>query len=369
MRRVLLSAGLIAALVAPVTAAGAAPAGPVQALTTRAADLVLSLLGPASTATPLPFAAGHVAIHWTGAPDARVTAAFGNGATFGPPTDVGRDEVGEQRGTGETYGAVLPAGGATAVRLTSDRPIGHLTAVAMADAPAVTVTTPAIAVPPQPASPGQPPIVSRAAWGADESLRFAGGREVWPPSFRPVQKLILHHTAGLNNDPDPAATVRAIFYYHAVVEGWGDIGYNFLIDEAGRIYKGRSSHAPGSTADTITGEDAAGRVVTAGHALGFNPGTVGIALLGNFTNQDATPAAKASLDALLAWEAGRHGIDPLGSSTYVNPDTGTTLAFPNIAGHRDVNPTECPGNALYNTLPVVRLDVAVKKLLGGLGFS
>jgi N-acetylmuramoyl-L-alanine amidase len=53
-----------------------------------------------------------------------------------------------------------------------------------------------------------------------------------------VQKLIVHHTATQNNDPDPPATIRSIYYYHAVTQGWGDIGYNFLIDEAGNLYEG-----------------------------------------------------------------------------------------------------------------------------------
>ena len=72
----------------------------------------------------------------------------------------------------------------------------------------------------------QPSVISRAGWGADEALRFdASGNELWPPEFHPTQKLIVHHTAGQNGDPNPAATIRAIYYYHAVTRGWGDIGY------------------------------------------------------------------------------------------------------------------------------------------------
>ena len=57
----------------------------------------------------------------------------------------------------------------------------------------------------------EPSIVSRAQWGADESYRFdSSGKEVWPPAFSPTQKLIVHHTAGQNDDPNPASTVRAI---------------------------------------------------------------------------------------------------------------------------------------------------------------
>ena len=54
----------------------------------------------------------------------------------------------------------------------------------------------------------RPPIMSRAEWGADESIRFKNGKESWPPAFAPTHKLIVHHTAGANNDPNPASTIR-----------------------------------------------------------------------------------------------------------------------------------------------------------------
>jgi hypothetical protein len=208
-----------------------------------------------------------------------------------------------------------------------------------------------------------PTVTPRSGWAADESLRYdATGKEVWPPAFYPVQKLIVHHTATQSNDPDPAATMRSIYYYHAVTQAWGDIGYNFVIDEAGRIYEGRYSrvYAPG---ESPTGQDLSGNGVTAAHASGYNSGTVGVALLGTLTNQDATPAARQALEKLLAWEASTRGIDPQGSSLYTNPVNGTQATFPNIAGHRDVNATECPGGAFYATLPALRSNVAA--MIGG----
>src|SRR5204863_4425906 len=169
--------------------------------------------------------------------------------------------------------------------------------------------------------------------------------------------LIVHHTATANDDPNPAATIRSIYYYHAVTQGWGDIGYNFLIDESGNVYEGRysRSYAPG---ESPTGEDLAGNGVTGAHAQGYNSGTVGIALLGTVTDRDVTPPASDARERLLAWKAERHGIDPLGSSLYTNPVSGTKATFPNIAGHRDVNATECPGGVFYATLPTIRSDVA-----------
>ena len=225
------------------------------------------------------------------------------------------------------------------------------TAAATTVAPALDATTSAVA---------QPVVIPRSGWGADESLRFdSSGNQIWPPAFYPVQKLIVHHTATQNNDPDPAATIRSIYYYRSVTQGWGDIGYNFLIDEAGNIYEGRYSrtYAPG---ESPTGQDLNGDGVTGAHAQGYNSGTVGIALLGTLSNQDATPAARDALERLLAWEADEHGIDPQGSALYTNPVSGTQATFPNIAGHRDVGATECPGGTFYATLPTIRSDVAAR---------
>ena len=51
----------------------------------------------------LPLVARDVAVHWAGNPNARVQIEFSSdGIAFDPLRDVGRDEVGQQRGNGET---------------------------------------------------------------------------------------------------------------------------------------------------------------------------------------------------------------------------------------------------------------------------
>ena len=319
-------------------------------------------------------AATHVALHWRRHRDARVEVAFSRrGMRFGAWHRVRLDEIGLARPGDETYGAIMVAPRASFVRVRSDVGLPRVKVLALSDrrelsgadaraakaataapaSPAPTLDATTSAVP-------QPLVIARSGWGADESLRFdSNGNEVWPPAFYPVQKLIVHHTATQNNDPDPKATIRSIYYYHAITQGWGDIGYNFVIDEAGNVYEGRYSrtYAPG---ESPTGQDLNGNGVTGAHAQGYNSGTVGIALLGTLTNQDATPAARDALERLLAWEADEHGIDPQGSALYTNPVSGTQATFPNIAGHRDVAATECPGGAFYATLPTIRSDVAAR---------
>src|SRR5205807_10041119 len=125
-------------------------------------------------------------------------------------------------------------------------------------------------------------------------------------------------------------------------------------------------YAPG---ESPTGQDVNGSGVTAAHAQGYNSGTVGIALLGTLTNQDATPAARSALERLIAWIDSSHGIDPQGSSLYTNPVSGLQATFPNIAGHRDLAATECPGGVFYATLPTIRSDVAALIAAAQPGFS
>jgi hypothetical protein len=190
-------------------------------------------------------------------------------------------------------------------------------------------------------------VVIRCEWGADESLM------TWRPEFHPAQKLTVHHTATANGSTDPAATLRAIYRYQAVDRGFGDIGYHYLIDEAGVVYEGRHSGNDGDPA-----HDAAGNVVTAAHVGGFNSGNVGIALLGTLTTVDPRPGARTSLEQLLTALSSRHGIDPRGSSLYVNPVNSTTKTVANISGHRDWAATECPGGNLYALLPAIRDSAA-----------
>lgn len=316
---------------------------------TGATEITTSVVG--SVVRGLPYAADFVALYWRGRPDARVTVAFSrDGRAFDRARPAGRDEVGEARGNGVTYGALHAGRGVRWIRIASDRRIDRLSVLAIADSRPV--------LPLFRRGAQRPPIVTRDQWGADESLRFrTDGSEKWPPTFAPVQKLIVHHTATGNGDAHPEATVRAIYRYHAVTQGWGDIGYNFLIDEAGRIYKGRHSHWHNTAHDSVAGVDEKGHGVIAAHAKHFNRGSVGVALLGTLTGQDATPAAKQALEDLLVWKADRHGIDPNGASSYTTSD-GRRTNPPNIAGHRDTKVTECPGATFYRQMPALRARVA-----------
>jgi hypothetical protein len=303
----------------------------------------------------LPIEASHVVLHWTGATYAQVSVAFGE--TVNAIGEESAATPDEDSPTGESFTDPLWTGGARFVRVTTDQPLANLTITAIDS----TDHRPGLhlAPPVADAAVNQPTIISRAAWGADESYRFdSGGHERFAENYFPLQKAIVHHTAGRNNDPNPEATIRAIYYDHAVLRGYGDIDYNYLIDWQGHIYEGRHSRDYGSA--PITTEDVAGNEVRGSHAKEYNAGTVGIVLLGTFTSVLPPPAQRSALVNLLAWKLEEHGINPLGASWYVNPETGAATYLNNISGHRDVNATACPGTAFYATFPQLRQEVANK---------
>ena len=174
-----------------------------------------------------------------------------------------------------------------------------------------------------------PVIVTRAEWGADESLRSGS------PSYAPVKVAFVHHTASGNvyAQADAPGIVRAIYAYHTKTLHWSDIGYNFLIDRYGTIYEGRY----GGIARGVIGAQVGG----------FNTGSTGVSVLGTFIDEAPPAETVAALERLLAWKLAVHGLDPAGTSTLTCGADGQVrerraVTFPVIAGHRQANSTECP---------------------------
>ncbi len=180
-----------------------------------------------------------------------------------------------------------------------------------------------------------PEIITREQWGANETWRFDTFGEVWPPEYQTVTHIIIHHTATANRPADVPGAIRSIYYYHAVEQGWGDIGYNYLVDHNGRIYQGRYG----------------GQNVIGGHSFQFAFGSSGITTIGNFQTVDPPEAAISALVSITAW-VGRD-LDPLGASDFHEAPN-----LPTISSHRDVNATTCPGDRLWNDLPEIRTLVA-----------
>ena len=96
---------------------------------------------------------------------------------------------------------------------------------------------------------------------------------------------------------------------------------------------------------------------------GFNTGSTGVAVIGSFDNVEPPQAAIKSLEKLLAWKLDVHHINPLGTAVMTAGAKekfaeGQKVTLPVIAGHRQVNYTDCPGDALFSLLPDIRQAVA-----------
>ncbi|MGD0116195.1 MAG: N-acetylmuramoyl-L-alanine amidase [Dehalococcoidia bacterium] len=232
-------------------------------------------------------------------------------------------------------------------------------------------TNNAAALPP-PFAAGQ--LISREAWGAPESYRYnPDGSEIWQRMYIPTKKMIVHHTATLTNDnpqdpnyPYPSYTadqvlqdIQSIYYYHAISLGWGDIGYNALIDRFGRVFegrRGRDSSLNGSGREIISPD------VVGGHALQWNEGALGVSCFGNYDVNQLSANEQTNLVGtlvqFLTWASRRHYVWPNGAADFLQVDWVWRTGIPNICGHRDVNQTACPGQYLYAYLPGIRQSVA-----------
>jgi hypothetical protein len=103
--------------------------------------------------------------------------------------------------------------------------------------------------------------------------------------------------------------------------------------------------------------------VIGAHAQGFNSGSVGISVIGDYGSTSISPAAQAALVSLIAWRLDLAHVDPLskvGRVSAGNPryPAGTVVTLNAISGHRDVYPTSCPGASLYAQLTSIRAEVS-----------
>ncbi|MFJ5949504.1 N-acetylmuramoyl-L-alanine amidase [Streptomyces noursei] len=228
--------------------------------------------------------------------------------------------------------------------------------------------SPSATRPPAPPSTApRPLIVTRAGWGADESITPE------EPGYLPggkIKSVVVHHTAESNNYTctEAPAVVRGIYAYHVKQLGWKDVGYNFLVDKCGTIYEGRKG-----------GVD---QPVMGAHAYGFNHETTGISILGTYTTAAPNDAALTSVAKIAAWKLGQYGVDPAGTAILTAGDSGRSyagktwtkgakLSLPAILGHRDSYNTQCPGDQLYAKLPTARawtagpvIGLAIKSVTG-----
>ena len=185
----------------------------------------------------------------------------------------------------------------------------------------------------------RPFVISRDVWCEDPACDYSDGL-----THSPVTHLIVHHTKSDNATPDWPAHLRAIWNYHTFGLGWGDIGYNYLIDPNGNIYEGH-----------LGGDDVVGI-----HANAANTGSMGMALMGDFEYvTPSDPMLNAAVE-LLSWKADQRNINVYESA---NSLPNIAWGLPSLMGHRDVYGgfgTSCPGAAGHALLPWLRDEVAAR---------
>ena len=122
-------------------------------------------------------------------------------------------------------------------------------------------------------------VIARSQWAAGEPVPRLMDQ------MKPITRVTVHHDAlGVFNDtsqPGVAQRLEAIRRGHRS-KGWGDIGYHFAVDPAGRVWQCRPLAWQGA------------------HVKDHNEGNVGVVLLGDFERQRPTSAQTTELGRFVA---------------------------------------------------------------------
>ncbi|XP_026501369.2 peptidoglycan-recognition protein LB-like [Vanessa tameamea] len=156
------------------------------------------------------------------------------------------------------------------------------------------------------------PFTTRAQWQARPA------KEKLPLSM-PVPFVVIHHSnipPVCRDNRQCCQSMRVMQNFHMDDRHWWDIGYNFAVGGDGVAYEGR------------------GWDVLGAHALHFNNVSIGICLIGDWSNSIPPTQQLKTAQALIA-----AGVE----MGYIKNDY-------KLVGHRQVRDTDCPGNALFEEI-------------------
>lgn len=170
---------------------------------------------------------------------------------------------------------------------------------------------------PKPSDPSVPSgVIARSRWA-----KGSPEQSLLNP-MRPVQYITVHHDGTTPfyalDEMTSMARLESIRSAHRS-QNWGDIGYHFAIDRAGRIYQCRALNYQGA------------------HVKDHNEGNIGIVNLGNFDQQTPSDAQVRGLRTILATL----------QSQYRVPAS-------RIRTHQEWAATACPGRSMQGYMNTLR---------------
>lgn len=138
-----------------------------------------------------------------------------------------------------------------------------------------------------------------------------------------VGRITVHHEGWhpvwFDDYASTKSRLETIRQSHVSHKGWGDIGYHFIIDRAGRVWEGRDLRYQGA------------------HVSQNNEHNIGIMCLGNFDKQSPSPAQLRSLVNSLR--------------TLMN---ACDVPLSRVYTHQELKPTACPGRHLQPRMVAIR---------------
>ncbi len=219
--------------------------------------------------------------------------------------------------------------------------LGYLVVSHLSTARQTPPATQAVSAPPiVPKQIDRPGILDRRDWGSRELNHDAPnetgfftadnpeGWYVYAGDLRAVYRTVVVHHSVLYEADDPA-TMRAIQQQHMDLRGWADIGYHFGVGQSGQVFAGRALDVRGT------------------HVERFNTGSVGVVMLGDFSQSAPTPSQVEACRRLIDWLALR-------------------LELTHLAGHGDFNSsTDCPGRYARELLSMLAQSAGLALGTGG----
>ncbi|MEM9082850.1 MAG: peptidoglycan recognition family protein [Planctomycetota bacterium] len=161
----------------------------------------------------------------------------------------------------------------------------------------------------------------RSAWAKGDPVPRLMNRML------PVRRITVHHD-GMNvftstSKSDAARRIESIRHGHRG-NNWGDVGYHYLVDPAGRVWSGRPLQYQGA------------------HVRAQNEGNLGICVLGNYQKQLPTSTQINAVEDLLTTLMRTYGV-----------------GVEEVYTHRELAATACPGVNLQRRLVAMRESTGV----------